>query len=601
MKLVNDEDIAKITKLDKLGMPYLAQLIMRITQLSRVNSFYDHHFSKNGLDFVDAIFKEIELEYDYFEEELLRIPAEGPFVTVSNHPLGGIDGLILLKLISKRRPDYKVMANFLLQKIEPLKDHFMPVNPFENRKDLRSSYQGIKESMAYIRDGHGLGMFPAGEVSTLHLESGKILDKEWQIPAIRLLRKMEAPIIPIFFRARNSRLFYMLSLLSPTLQTAKLPSELFGHNTRSIRVRIGKPIPFHEYKDLSEEETRDILREHTYRLANTLDGEPRLNIIRNRFTLRPSKPEHPVADEQPAEKIREEIATAKEQEHLLTEFRNFQVYCCPASKIPHILLEIGRLREITFREVGEGTGNERDLDKFDKHYLHLILWDKVAGKIAGAYRLGMGHDLYEKKGLKAFYIKTLFRIDREVHPVFQKSLEMGRAFITSEYQQKPMPLFLLWKGITHVVLRNRDKVRYLTGCVSISNRFSKYSKSIMIEFVKRHFYDAEMAKHIHPRKEYKVKLGPLERAMLDKTTPDDINKFDRYIDDIEPGNMRFPVLLKKYIKQNAKIVAFNVDPKFNHAVDGFMYIDINNLPEQTIKPVMEELEEATKKHARETR
>ncbi len=169
---------------------------------------------------------------------------------------------------------------------------------------------------------------------------------------------------------------------------------------------------------------------------------------------------------------------------------------------------------------------------------------------------------------------------------------MGRAFIIKEYQGKPMPLFLLWKGIAHVVLRNPDKIRYITGCVSISNQFSKYSKGMMIAYVQRHFYDKKMADYIKPRKEYKVRLDDESQEIINQTSPDDINKFDRYIDEVEPGNMRFPVLLKKYIKQNAHIVAFNVDPKFNNSVDGFMYIDIKDLPEQTIKPVAEELEAA---------
>jgi putative hemolysin len=597
MKLVDRKDIAKITKLDKIGMPYLAELLMQITKLSKVNDFYHRNFNAQGINFVDALFSEIELEYDYYQEELSRIPKEGAFVTISNHPLGGIDGLMLLKLITQIRPDYKVMANFLLKKIEPISDYFLSVNPFENHKDAHSNMQGIKDAMSYIKAGHGLGTFPAGEVSSLDLEDGKIKDREWQLPAIKLLRKMQAPIVPVYFKARNSRLFYMLSLLSPTLQTAKLPSEIFQQRNKSVTVRIGKPILPSEYKDLSDEETSDLLRERTYRLSNTLDSDSRFKRMQQKFSIKPKRQEKPIAEAQPQDKIEHEVEKALENGRLMTEFRNFQIFCSPAQEIPSILMEIGRLREIAFREVGEGTGDSLDLDKFDQTYLHLFLWDKDSNKIAGAYRLGMGADLYAKNGIEGFYVRTLFKIDEPAHHMFKQGLEMGRAFITKEYQQKPMPLFLLWKGITHVILRNPEKVRYLLGGVSISNQFSRYSKSIMIEFVKRHFYDAEMANAIHPRKEYKVKLGPLEKAMLDKTTPDDINKFDRYIEDIEPGNMRFPVLLKKYIKQNAKIVAFNVDPKFNNAVDGLMYIDINDLPEQTIKPVLEELENATKENS----
>lgn len=595
MNLVDKDDIARITKLDKLKMPYLAELLMQVTKLSKVNDFYKENFNTQGVDFVNALFKEIELDFEYYQEELNYIPTSGGFATVSNHPLGGIDGLILLKLITQKRPDYKIMANFLLKKIEPISEYFLSVNPFENHKEAHSNLQGLKQSMEHINAGHGLGLFPAGEVSNLDIEDGKIKDREWQLAAIKLLKKMQVPIVPVYFKARNSRLFYMLSLLSPTLQTAKLPSEIFKQNNKSITVRVGKPIHPKEYKELSDEETSDLLREHTYRLANALDKDSRLKRIRHRFSFKTKRHDKPIAAEQPTEKLEEEIKEALNNERLLSQFRDYQIFCSPASEIPILLQEIGRLREIAFRAVGEGTGEAFDLDKFDATYLHLYLWDKKAKRIAGAYRLGMGADLYQDKGIESFYVRSLFRIEPKAHHIFKQGLEMGRAFVSPDYQQKPMPLFLLWKGITHVVLRNPDKVRYLVGGVSISNNFSKYSKSIMIEFVKRHFYDADLAQHIRPRKRYKVKLGQLEKAMLDKTTPDDINKFDRYIEDIEPGNLRFPILLKKYIKQNAKIVAFNVDPQFNNAVDGLMYIDINDLPEQTMKPVLEELEEAAKK------
>lgn len=593
MKLVKKEDIAKVTKLDRLGMPYLVKILMQVTKLSKINSLYERNYNNTGLDFIDALFKDLELEYDYFEEELANIPKTGPFVTVSNHPLGGIDGLILIKLISLKRPDFKVMANFLLQKIDPIKDYFMPVNPFENHQDTKSNLNGIKESIAFIKDGHGLGIFPAGEVSSLDIESGRIRDKEWQDGAMKLISKMGVPVVPIFFKARNSRLFYALSMLSSTLQTAKLPSEIFKQKNKAILVRIGNQINTREIKE-NRNELSFFLRNRTYRLANTIENESRLKRIRNRFAIQSQNSEEEIISPIKTELLIAEIKKAEERGTLLTELKEYQVFFSKAKHIPNILREIGRLREITFREVGEGTGKPLDLDEFDSIYRHLYLWDKKAQRIVGAYRLGIGNDIYKKHGIRGFYIKTLFKIDEKAHGLFSNSLEMGRAFIVSDYQQKPFPLHMLWKGITHVVLRKRKKIRFLIGCVSISNHYSKYAKSIMIEFVKKHFFDQDLARHVQARKEYKVKLGPLEKALVDSTSPEDLNKFDKYINDIEPGNMRFPVLLKKYIKQNAKVVAFNVDPKFNNAVDGLMYIDINDLPEQTIKPVLEELEQATK-------
>lgn len=597
-QLVAKDDLAKASKLDKLGLSWLAGVLMDVTKLSDLNELYARYQDKEGIDFIDAVFDDLGIEFTYFEDELKRIPKEGPFITVSNHPLGGIDGLVLLKLISMVRPDFKVMANFLLKKIEPLSNHFLAVNPFESRKDAFNSAAGIKESIQHLKDGNGLGLFPAGEVSTYKFGERKIVDREWQEGAVKLIAKMKVPVVPIYFKAKNSSLFYLLSTLSSTLQTAKLPSELLKQRNKQILLRVGKPITENEIAETEGlEDLSSLLRSRTYRLSSPLSDPSRIERLR-KVVARPPKDPAPIIGETPQHLIWDEIESLRENGRRLTEFRTFEVYCAPADEIPSILREIGRLREITFRDVGEGTNDETDLDPYDDHYLHLFLWDNEKQRIVGAYRLGMGADLYEKEGIKGFYVQSLFKIEDEAHPIFKQSLEMGRAFIIKEYQQKPMPLFLLWKGIIHVVLRNPEKVRYLTGCVSISNQFSTFSKAMMIAYVQHHFFDKKLGEFIHPRKEFRVRLSDEDEKFIHTSSGEDLNKFDRYIDEVEPGNMRFPVLFKKYIKQNAKIVCFNVDPKFNNSIDGFMYIDINDLPEQTIRPVLEELEEATKQEGR---
>ena len=260
-----------------------------------------------------------------------------------------------------------------------------------------------------------------------------------------------------------------------------------------------------------------------------------------------------------------------------------------ANAITNILKEIGRLREITFRAIGEGTNKALDLDKFDLYYHHMFLWDSNEEKIVGAYRMGLGKDIYKARGIDGFYLQDLFRFEPELHQMMGQSIELGRAFIIKAYQQKPMPLFLLWKGIVHTTLRYPDH-KYLIGGVSISNRFSNFSKSLMIEFMKSHYYDPYLAQYVRPKKEFKVKLKDVDKDFVFDTTESDLNKFDKIIDEIEPGTLRLPVLLKKYIKQNARLMAFNVDPLFNNAVDGLMYIKISDLPESTVRPVMEEFQ-----------
>jgi len=284
-----------------------------------------------------------------------------------------------------------------------------------------------------------------------------------------------------------------------------------------------------------------------------------------------------------------EVEALRNSDGRLLKSKNYEVFFALSKKIPNIMFEIGRLREITFREVGEGTNQSIDLDVFDGYYHHLFLWDDEANCLVGAYRMGLGKNIYKKFGIEGFYVQTLFKFEPELHSMMENSIEMGRAFIIKDYQQRPMPLFLLWKGIVHITLRYPE-YKYLIGGVSISNKFSNFSKSLMIEFMKSHYYDPYIAQYIHPKKEYKVKLKDADKDFVFDATQADMNKFDKIIDEIEPGALRIPVLIKKYVKQNARLVAFNVDPKFNNAIDGLMYIRVADIPESTVKPVMEEFQ-----------
>jgi hypothetical protein len=265
------------------------------------------------------------------------------------------------------------------------------------------------------------------------------------------------------------------------------------------------------------------------------------------------------------------------------------VFLAKKEHIPNVLIELGRLREITFRAIGEGTNNATDLDRYDDYYHQMFLWDRDANRVAGAYRMGMGSEISKMYGLDGFYLNELFKFEPELHKMMSESIEMGRAFIIKEYQLKPMPLFLLWKGIVHCTLRFPEH-KYLIGGVSISNKFSNFSKSLMIEFMKSNYYDPYVAQYITPKKDFKVKLEDADKDFIFDESEADLNKFDKIIDELEPNELRLPVLIKKYVKQNAKVVAFNVDPLFNNAVDGLMYIRIADLPESTVKPVLEEFQ-----------
>jgi putative hemolysin len=588
MGLVTAKEVAKAIHADKYGVfgTFAGWMLMKVLKISTLNKIYDRNKHLSDLEFLNAILDEFQIKFEIPEEDFKRLPKDGAYITISNHPLGGIDGILLLKLMLEKEPNFKIIANFLLHRIEPMKKYIMPVNPFENHKDAKSSVIGIKETLRHLSDGKPLGMFPAGEVSTY--KDGKlVVDKAWEEGAIKVIRKAQVPVVPIYFHAKNSRLFYLLSKIGDTLRTAKLPSELLTQKDRVIKVRVGKPISVNEQNEHKTiEEYSEFLRKKTYMLANSFNEESKLLTVPN---LKIPKSPKKIATPANQDMMVEEVTKLRDSNCRLLQSKNYEVFFTKADMIPNILHEIGRLREITFREVGEGTNESIDLDKYDDYYYHMFLWDDDTNQVAGAYRMGLGSEIFPKYGMEGFYLNDLFRFEIELHEMMQNSIEMGRAFIVKEYQQKPMPLFLLWRGIMHTTLRYPEH-KFLLGGVSISNQFTDFSKSLMIEFMKSNYYDPYIAQYVHPKKEFKVKLKDADKDFIFDEAEADLNKFDKIIDELEPGSLRLPVLIKKYIKQNARLVAFNVDPLFNNAIDGLMYIRIADIPESTMKPVMEEFQ-----------
>jgi len=600
MSLISKNDLVSAAGLGKWGLlKYpIVSAVMRLAKINKVNDLYDKIKDLEGQEFFDKLLEELNVKYLAFQEDLAKIPKTGPFILVSNHPLGALDGVIMCKILTEIRPDFKVMGNFLLTKIKPMEPYVISVNPFEKRKEAYSSMSGMREALKHLSEGGCLGIFPAGEVSNKNNEYNEILDKEWQEPALKLIKKAQVPVVPMYFHAKNSKLFYNVSKIHPDLQTLLLPSEMVNKREKPIKIRIGRPVTpkiLNEYE--TPKELGEFLRKKVYMMKSYFEDRKSVAEFLKVKNLNISPKEEVVVqniiDETPlAEILADRENLRKKEGKMLFSNGDYEVYFTKFDEIPAMMREIGRQRELTFRAVGEGTNLPFDLDEYDKHYHHLILWDNVAQKIAGAYRMALGSEVMKNYGIKGFYTNSLFDFDQELQPFFKKVIEMGRAYISIEYQQKPLPLFLLWRGIVHVCLRNPEH-KFLMGGVSISNRFSDFSKSLMIEFMRSHYFDPVVAQYVHPKNDYKVYLSERDKSLFFEGLDDDLNKFDKLIDDFEP-EMRLPVLIKKYIKQNAKVVAFNVDPNFNDAIDGLMYIRISDLPEGTIKPVLEEMSEQLK-------
>src|ERR1700749_1670594 len=578
MKVITTEEFAKATKLDKLKRPGLAALLMEVMKINQVNELFAQAQPKQGPDFVDSILAGCGIDIDFDERELKNLPANGSFIAIANHPYGGIEGMVLLKILCMARPDAKLMANFLLKKIPNLSDYFIAVNPFEN-VEHSSSISGLKNTLELLANGTPIGIFPAGEVSTFKIDKKEVTDRMWHPVVGKIIAKAKVPVVPIYFHGNNGLLFNLLSLIHPALRTAKLPSELFNKQGHTIRLRIGKPINVADIPDHNNsQKLLNYLRARTYALGTGLEEEKKIFNPRNLFKIKKQAEE--IAPETPASVLEKEIEPLREDYRVWVE-KNYEVFIVPTSDIPHVIREIGRLREVTFREVGEGTNKGVDLDEYDIYYHHLFIWDTEAKLVVGAYRIGLGDEIFYSLGKKGFYVAELFKIKGQFTPVLKKSLELGRSFIRKEYQQKPLPLFLLWKGILKYLIDN-PRYRYLIGPVSISNSFSKFSKSLIVDYINRNHFDHGMAQYIKPRKKFKVDFSSIDADLL-LQGEDSFKNIDNLISEVETRTMKVPVLLRQYIALNAKIICFNIDPKFADCLDGFLVLDLKKVPQDILE------------------
>lgn len=438
-----------------------------------------------------------------------------------------------------------------------------------------------------MSEGKPLGLFPAGEVSAYQAESNNIEDKEWGTSVLKMIRKANVPVIPIYFKGSNSLLFHLLGLIHPMLRTVKLPSELLNKKNRIVKLRIGNPISVETQNSFADIiQYGKFLRAKTYLLGSSLEVK--------KFFLKSQKAEpkaEPVISEVDVAVLKKEVQNIAE-DYLLFNMKNYSVYCAPSIKIPNILNEIGRLREVTFRAVGEGTNRSIDLDEYDLYYYHLFIWDNDTDKIVGAYRVGKGKEVIDRYGLKGFYIHSLFKIRKAMLPILYESIELGRSFIIEDYQRKPLPLFLLWKGILYFLIKNPE-YRYLIGPVTISGKYTDVSKELIMKFIIQNHYNNELARYVSSRCKYRVETKDPDVDVMLEASQNNLALLDKMIGDIEPSSDKLPILLKKYISLNAKIIGFNIDPKFNMCLDGLLILDLFDVPMNTIESLSKEINDET--------
>ncbi len=576
MPILTESDISRSLHLQKFGAAgtSLTKAMMRLLRIDQLNMMYDKHCHLEGLAFVDAILSALNITVDISDVDLKRLPKSGPFIVVSNHPLGGVDGLIMLKIMLTYHPESKIMANYLLEMIEPLKSYICAVNPFETNKNAKSSLSGIRAAFSHLDKGLPLGIFPAGEVSTLQNKMvWQIEDKPWDISAIKFIKKAQVPVIPMYFHARNSDLFYIVSAMNQYLRTAKLPSEVFNSAHKKITVRIGKAIPVSHQNIITDIRIySDIIRTKCYHLGHVFRRKKVFDIKK----LRVKRKVVPILPGTSGLSLIREVEELRLTNKSVFENDMYELFFTKLDHAPAIKTEIGRLREISFREVGEGTGLALDLDKYDKYYHHLILFDKGNGQIVGAYRIGMGREIMAEHGMNGFYLSSLFYMSGPMRNFFNNAIEIGRAFVTKEYQQRPMPLFLLWKGIC-AVTKLHPEYKYIIGAASISSHYSPFSRSLLVQYLTKYHFDNELALYVAPKRAFNGIMKLKVAEILNDPSHQCVKAIDQLIEDVEPNGLKMPILIKKYLMQSARLLSFNVDADFNDAIDGLMYIEINNI------------------------
>lgn len=509
----------------------------------------------------------VTLDFDAYDRKILA-KSEGA-IFVCNQLMPGLDEWILIALLAEHFESVRILHPYPTpppKSLRPvairpmrakLKDRFLQLNFF--KKVAKAVKKGEAIALPVDFSDNPLGNF------------GKNMLRQ-QI--LKQLRKTRQPVVPIHLQAEQPS----GGFLRKTLSGLPYP---FGSRPVRVSVRVGSVIPPDDIARFPKNRLwGKFLQAKIFSLGSPFDIRP------EHFTGERPENHEPLAAPVAPETVTAEMAALK-PEYKITSRGQFDVYVAPFSALPNTMFEIARLREMTFRAAGEGTGKPRDLDEYDLYYLQLIIWDREEKKIAGGYRLGQGDLIFKRFGVNGFYTNSLFKMKRGFYPVLQSAVELGRSYITPEYQKHRLPLFLLWKGILHFLLAN-PQYRYLCGPVSISKDYSDATKAIIVEFVRRFFFDRDMAKMVAPRKPFRARIRSVNTKLLAEQLRGEFDALESLVETIEPAHFKVPVLFRQYLRQNARFVAFNVDPNFADCLDGLMILDIAQLPASTIEALQQE-------------
>ena len=586
-KVVTNSDIKKALGMKGIFGTAVAGMAYGVMGLGEINRLFDGAADYQGREFADHLLENMNITIDVSPEQLENIPKEGGFVVVSNHPFGGIEGVMLYSVIAKVRPDFKLMANFILSHIPNLKEAFFSVNPFTDNPEWKSSVGGIKGAIQHIASGNGLGVFPAGEVSRYHGHDFPE-DLPWSTSIARMIKNAGVPVIPAYWDGRNSKMFYAVDKIHSMLGTMRLTRELANKHDTQFNLQIGRPIlPSDIVSYEKPVELAAYLRSRSYALEANIIKESVPDTTQN----------EPIEAQRDSRLFLQELDGIRGR-GLLFSASTYDCYLAEAKEIPNLMHELGRLREVAFRSIGEGTGKSLDTDSFDTYYKHLILWDNKKQQIAGAYRLGMGDEIMKTQGIRGFYVSTLFQLDPAFGDILSRTIELGRSFVAVDYQREVLPLVLLLRGLAVVVVKNPE-INHFIGPVSISTWYPKFYQSLIVNYVsEQHPVDLELAKMAKPITPFHPDFLKVDVDALMKNNKGSIDRFDKFMFRLSNGAYRVPTLFKKYLKLNAKFLCFNVDPDFNDTLDSLLFLTFSDFPEDEVMPLFRDASEQEQENVR---
>ena len=545
------EQLPKIDSSNPLIKSSALRLLKYLFHESEMTEFGKAYPNLNGIDFVEKVLDYFEFDYLINDREKANLPYSGAVVAIANHPIGSLDGLALLKMCTDIRSDVKIVANDLLWSIKPLRPLLLPVNNMAGNT-AKSNMKAIEQHLA---SGGALLIFPAGEVSRLGVKGVK--DGKWRNGFLTFAKQAKAPIVPIHIDGKNSLFFYALSLLAKPLSTLWLIDEMFKQRNQDIRIRIGQAIEYKTYNELKidRKNLKQLFKKQVYSLAKK----------KYQTEFKP---------------LVESVAHPEDRKTLTKELKNCEllgqtndgkrIYCYQHKSDSAIMREIGRLREFTFRKVGEGSGHKRDLDKFDNYYDHIVLWDNEQYELVGAYRLVPIAQARQNKDTNKLYSETLFDLTNLTTDVQQYGLELGRSFVQPDYWGK-RGLDYLWQGIG-AYLRKHPEIKYLVGAVTMSNDLNQDAKACLVRFYQTYFGDKNNI--VTANRPFEM----TENDGIQFTGNDYQTEFKRLKDELKKHNAVVPTLYKQYSELcepgGTAFSAFNVDPDFCDCIDGFVVTEI---------------------------